>query len=211
MASKLSPRSPLRLARTSPASARKLVRALVKDLDEWAPPGWVRSEKLLDRAFRDHVRQWLRERIAIPTAELRRWVAGHERLKAYKANWTGSKAYQVVTLWGAGKTSDLFIYHPEGRHGLPRRGISFEVKYVGRSRRTRKAQSYAGAIATTAGQLLAYSTRHYWTVGFIWINGERRKRTARTQLDQERCQDLLRRLPRNASLLVRFRGSSGTP
>jgi hypothetical protein len=211
MASKLSPKSRTGLLRSSPARARKLVRALVRDLDDWVPPRWVRSEKLLDRAVRDHLRGWLRARAAIPTAELRRWVAGHERLKAHKVNWTGSKPYQVVTLWGAGKTSDLFIYHPKGRHGLPRRGISFEVKYVGRSRRTRKAQSYAGAIATTAGQLLAYSTRHYWTVGFIWINGERRKRIARTELDQERCQDLLRRLPRNASLLVRFRGSSGTP
>jgi hypothetical protein len=210
MASKVSPKSRSGLLRTSPAHARKLVRALVKDLDEWVPPRWVRSEKLLDRAVRDHVRGWLRARAGIPTAELRRWIAGHERLKAHKVNWTGSKPYQVVTLWGAGKTSDLFIYHADGRYDLPKRGISLEVKYVGRSPKTGRAQSYASAIATTAGQLLAYSIRHYWTIGFIWIDGKRRKAGARSERNQERCQELLRRLPRNASLLVRFRGA-GTP
>jgi len=83
----------------------ELVGALVKHLrHEWSPPRHVVSEKSLDRALRDHVREWLQERAEIPSAEIRRWVAGHEQAAASKPDWTRSKPYQVVTLWGAGKT-----------------------------------------------------------------------------------------------------------
>jgi hypothetical protein len=64
-------------------------------------------------------------------------------------------------LWGASKTCDVFVYHPEGKYGLPRRGISVEVKYVP------SGGSHAAAIATVSGQLLAYSLRHERTIGFV--------------------------------------------
>jgi len=190
-----------------PVTADQLVRALVKNLaHEWTPPADVSSETILDRVVRDHVREWLQEEAGIPSADIRRWVAGHEQLKANKPNWTGSKAYQVVTLWGAGKTSDLFIYHTDGDYGLPKTGISLEVKYVGRSKKTGKPQSYASAITTTAGQLLAYSIRHYWTIGLVWVDGPRRKPAQRNDGNRELCDELLKRLPENATLIVRFGG-----
>jgi len=111
-----------------------IASALVQHLrDEWTPPRSVRSERLLDRSLRDHVRRWVRERCpSIPSEDVKRYVAGHEDGKLRKKHWTQSKAHQVVRLWGAGKTSDLFIYHEGGRYGLPKRGISLEIKYVSR-------------------------------------------------------------------------------
>ena len=186
-----------------------IASALVQHLrDEWTPPRSVRSERLLDRSLRDHVRRWVRERCpSIPSEDVKRYVAGHEDGKLRKKHWTQSKAHQVVRLWGAGKTSDLFIYHEGGRYGLPKRGISLEIKYVSRKPgEGLSAKSYAGAITTTAGQLLAYSIRHAWTIGFVWIDGARLNPNGAGEAYRERHRELLRRLPRNATLIVRFRG-----
>jgi hypothetical protein len=179
---------------------------LVKHLrDEWTPPDSVVSETLLDRALRDHVRAWIKQRCPrIPCGELGRWVAGHEQEKSDKHRWSRSKEHQVVTLWGAGKTSDLFIYHENGLHGLPKRGVSFEIKYVPK-KPTGVAKSYATAITTTAGQLLAYSIRHEWTIGFVWIDGPRRRPKIHTEAQLERSKEFLKRLPSNATMIVRFR------
>lgn len=185
-----------------------IAAALVKHLrEEWTPPRSVRSERLLDRSLRDHVRRWVREQCrSIRPKDVKHYVAGHEDDRLRKKHWTESKAHQVVRLWGAGKTSDLFIYHEKGRHSLPKGGISLEIKYV--SRKTGegvRAESYASAITTAAGQLLAYSIRHAWTIGFVWIDGARLSPKGTGEAYRERNRDLLRRLPRNATLIVRFR------
>ncbi len=181
--------------------------ALVRHLkDEWTPSSSAKSEKILDAEVLSEVRRWVRGRIrGISVLEVKRWVAGHEQEKSEKKWWTQSKPHQVVCLWGAGKTSDLFIYHPEGSFGLPCRGISLEVKFVSLNEKTGKVASYAGAIATTAGQLLAYSIRHEWTIGFVWIDGPRRQSAQETEARVDRSEELVKRLPPNATLIVRFR------
>jgi hypothetical protein len=182
--------------------------ALVRHLrDEWTPPSSVKSERILDAEVLSEVRRWIRGRIpGISVLEVKRWVAGHEEERSEKKWWTQSKPHQVVCLWGAGKTSDLFIYHPEGSFGLPPRGISLEIKFVSLNEKTGKAASYAGAIATTAGQLLAYSIRHEWTIGFVWIDGPRRRSAQGSEAHVERSEELVKCLPKNSTLIIRFRG-----
>lgn len=185
----------------------ELAAALVKDLrQDWTPSTSVISEKTLDLALRDHLREWIRLRLpGIPQTELKQWVAGHEEEESEKRRWSESKQHQVICLWGAGKTSDLFVYHPNALYGLPRRGISLEIKYVGLNHETGKAKSYAGAITTTAGQLVAYSILHDWTIGFVWVDGPRRRPTGKGEAEIERAVEFMEQLPRNASLIVRFR------
>jgi hypothetical protein len=158
----------------------------------WAVPT-VKSEKELDLLARNFVRAEVQRRLPdLPETELPQWVVGHR--DPTPRYWTESKAYQNIRLWGAGKTADLFVYHPNGRYGLPQRGLSVEVKYLPRG------GSYAGAIATIAGQLLAYSIRHERTIGFVWCDGPPR-RTRR----EAHAPSFLKALPPNARLLVRFR------
>ncbi len=161
-----------------------IAAALVKHLrEEWAPPSSVKSEKLLDAEVLSEVRRWINGRIPeIPEAGLKQWVAGHEEEKAEKKWWTQSKERQVVCLWGAGKTSDLFIYHPDGAFGLPPGGISLEIKYVSLNEKTGKADSYAAAISTTAGQLLASHERVRGDpVSNFWLDGDSGRENARRQ------------------------------
>ncbi len=184
--------------------AKRLAGALAADLRRWHVPA-VKSEKELDEAVREFIRGRIRKRLGVP--ELKQWVAGHGEPEPLSRFWRKSKPYQVIDLWGAGKTSDLFVYHPKGRYGLPKAeadgdrgqtgGISFEIKYVAPNK------SYAHAIPTAAGQLLAYSLRHEWTIGFVLVDGPRRSRKTRV----DRSQDFLRCLPPNATLIVRFRES----
>jgi hypothetical protein len=164
-----------------------LAEEVIAELRKWPVPQ-VRSETELDRKVRDFVRrQVARQLPSLPGDELKCWVAGHGEPKPHDAFWSKSKQYQNICLWGASKTADLFIYHPRSSYGLPKRGISVEVKLVS------GGSSYAGAIATVAGQLLAYSLRH-----------EQRKREPTNDGRVERCNELLALLPENASLIVRF-------
>lgn len=176
--------------------ANGLAAALATDLRQWDVPA-VKSEKELDKAVRDFIRGRIRKRLGVPEPELKQWVAGHGEPKPFSRFWTESKPYQVIDLWRAGKTSDLFVYHPQGEYGLPTGGISFEIKYV------KPNDSYAHAIPTAAGQLLAYSLCHEWTIGFVLVDGPKRAR----KLRPDRSQDFLRCLPSNATLIVRFRES----
>jgi hypothetical protein len=172
--------------------APRLARSIEAALASWTVPR-VSSEKALDRRARDLVRKVVQQHVpALPAAELSRWVAGHH--DADKRAWAASKPHQNIRLWGAGKTADVFVYHPDGCYGLPTRGISVEVKYV------RRGGSYAGAIATVAGQLLAYAVRHERTIGFVWCDGRRRRIRP-----EEHARAFLALLPANARLLVRFR------
>lgn len=177
-----------------------LAAELEAALTAWSVPR-VRSERELDRRVRDFVRGEVRRRVpALGADEVRRWVAGHGEPKPHDRYWRESKPHQNVCLWGASKTADLFVYHPEGKHSLPARGISIEVKYVPRG------ASYAGAIATVAGQLLAYSLRHERAIGFVLCAQPPRRRRVRSEADEDRSQALLKALPANASLIVRFPG-----
>jgi hypothetical protein len=168
--------------------------AIEAALVTWPVPQ-VKSERELDLVARDFVRAEVRRLLPdLPEAELSRWVAGHR--DSTPRYWTESKPYQHIRLWGAGKTADLFVYHPKGCYGLPKRGLSLEVKYVPRG------DSYAGAIATVAGQLHAYSLRHERTIGFVWCD-----RSQKSVHHEDYAPALLKALPANARLLVRFRES----
>ena len=188
----------------------ELVLDLVAELRQWTPPTSVDSEETLDGALLAHVRDLIRERRPdIPPSELVRWVAGHGgETKEETEAWSASKDYQVVQLWGAGKNGDSFIYEPDGRFRLPKAGISLEIKYVPPQKDGKKAASYASAIATTAGQLLAYSVRTYHSIGFVWIDGPRRAKVPKKPSPkyEERSKEFLSRLPDNSTLIVRFRG-----
>ena len=187
-------------------NTKTLAGRLTAALKRWRVPG-VKSEKQLDLKLRDFIRGQVghilpklrRLPIARRRQELMQWVAGHGDPQLNRHYWSQSKRYQNVRLWGSGKTADLFIYHPRGKYGLPRRGVSFEIKYVPRG------VSYAGAIATVAGQLLAYSIRHRRTIGFVFCEKRRRERTIKHEGDRERGDAFLRALPAKATLIVRFR------
>ena len=173
-----------------------LVERFITELEKWKVPA-VNSEAELDNAVRDFIRSLLGSQI--PENERKQWVAGHKEAKPNDRFWSESKPHQNVLLWGASKTSDLFVFHRDGKYGLPPRGISFEIKYV------KAGESYAGPIATVAGQLLAYSVRHEWTIGFVFCERRRAPKTSLTDGKSGHADDLKRALPANATLLVRFR------
>ncbi len=143
--------------------------------------------------MRELVRAYLRRRIPeISAEEVRQWAAGHGESEPHNRYWSDSKRHQNVYLWGTSKTCDVFVYHPEGKYRLPRRGISVGVKYVP------SGSSPAAAIATVAGQLLAYSLRHERTIGFVFCAGSLR------QKPEDQSTAFLKALPSNAALIVRF-------
>lgn len=182
-------------------TATKWAHSLIAGLRSWSVPR-IASEKELDQSLLKFIRRQVAQRVPALQSnrlELKRWVAGHRGPERHKKFWTATKRHQTVCLWGATKTSDLFVYHPEGKYGLPRRGISFEVKYVPRG------DSYANAIATVAGQLLAYSLRHARTIGFVFAEQRRPHKARPVDMHRDRYRQLLRRLPANATLMVRFR------
>ena len=186
--------------------ANALADRLVSALRRWNVPP-VKSERDLDLKVRDflrlHVVRLVPQLRRLPPErrplELMCCVAGHGGPKQNRRCWTASKPYQNVRLWGSGKTADLFVYDSRGKYGLPRRGISVEIKYIPRG------ASYAGAIATVAGQLLAYSLRHVRTIGFVLCEERRRDRIIRHEGDEDRSEAFLKALPRKATLIVRFR------
>jgi hypothetical protein len=89
-----------------------LVHALVRHLtEEWRPAAGVRSETDLDREMLREVRAWAGSRFEIPQCERPEWIAGHGPTREDKKGWKECKRHQIVRLWGAGKASDVFLYH----------------------------------------------------------------------------------------------------